>query len=216
MIASLSIFYKMAVPMIRLLIFFFTGSILHSEELSLFPSNSLDDWTTVGSAKWSYQNGTLSGGQDGDPKRSGLLLSKAKFQDFDLSLDFKIDEHGKYNSGIYLRYHLEQKGDRLQVNIGRGAADEPVGLYLSDWLDKGDEKDEIREPKVWNSLRIKALGPHIQVWLNGKKIVDFKDAKRLSNYLTPGQLAFQTYGAEGHAGWVKFRRMKIKPLNQKG
>ncbi|MEN8772425.1 MAG: DUF1080 domain-containing protein [Akkermansiaceae bacterium] len=202
--------------MIRLLIFFFTGSILHSEELSLFPSNSLDDWTTVGSAKWSYQNGTLSGGQDGDPKRSGLLLSKAKFQDFDLSLDFKIDEHGKYNSGIYLRYHLEQKGDRLQVNIGRGAADEPVGLYLSDWLDKGDEKDEIREPKVWNSLRIKALGPHIQVWLNGKKIVDFKDAKRLSNYLTPGQLAFQTYGAEGHAGWVKFRRMKIKPLNQKG
>ena len=216
MIASLSIFYKMAVPMIRLLIFFFTGSILHSEELSLFPSNSLDDWTTVGSAKWSYQNGTLSGGQDGDPKRSGLLLSKAKFQDFDLSLDFKIDEHGKYNSGIYLRYHLEQKGDRLQVNIGRGAADEPVGLYLSDWLDKGDEKDEIREPKVWNSLRIKALGSHIQVWLNGKKIVDFKDAKRLSNYLTPGQLAFQTYGAEGHAGWVKFRRMKIKPLNQKG
>ncbi|MEN8784603.1 MAG: DUF1080 domain-containing protein [Akkermansiaceae bacterium] len=202
--------------MIRLLIFFFTGSILHSEELSLFPSNSLDDWTTVGSAKWSYQNGTLSGGQDGDPKRSGLLLSKAKFQDFDLSLDFKIDEHGKYNSGIYLRYHLEQKGDRLQVNIGRGAADEPVGLYLSDWLDKGDEKDEIRKPKVWNSLRIKALGPHIQVWLNGKKIVDFKDAKRLSNYLTPGQLAFQTYGAEGHAGWVKFRRMKIKPLNQKG
>lgn len=216
MIASLSIFYKMAVPMIRLLIFFFTGSILHSEELSLFPSNSLDDWTTVGGAKWSYQNGTLSGGQDGDPKRSGLLLSKAKFQDFDLSLDFKIDEHGKYNSGIYLRYHLEQKGDRLQVNIGRGAADEPVGLYLSDWLDKGDEKDEIRKPKVWNSLRIKALGSHIQVWLNGKKIVDFKDAKRLSNYLTPGQLAFQTYGAEGHAGWVKFRRMKIKPLNQKG
>lgn len=215
MIASLSISYKMAAAMIRLLIFLCAGSILHSEELSLFPSNSLDDWTTAGSAKWSYQNGTLSGGQDGDPKRSGLLLSKAKFQDFDLSLDFKIDEHDKYNSGIYLRYHSEQKGDRLQVNIGRGAADEPVGLYLSDWLDKGDEKDEVRKPKVWNSLRIKALGPHIQVWLNGKKIVDFKDAKRLAKHLARGQLAFQTYGAEGHAGWVKFRRMKIKPLKQK-
>ena len=147
--------------MIRLLIFIFSVSILHSEELSLFPSDSLDDWTVKGSAKWSYQDGTLSGGQDGDPKRSGLLISKAKYQDFDLSLDFKIDEHGKYNSGIYLRYHSEQRGDRLQVNIGRGAADEPVGLYLNDWLDKGDAKDEFRKPKVWNSLRIKAIGPHI-------------------------------------------------------
>ena len=87
--------------MIRLLIFIFSSSILHSEELSLFPSDSLDDWTAKGSAKWSYQDGTLTGGQDGDPKRSGLLISKAEYQDFDLSLEFKIDEHGKYNSGIF-------------------------------------------------------------------------------------------------------------------
>ena len=198
--------------MFRLLIFLFATHLLHSEELPLFPSNSLDDWTSRGSAKWTYQNGILSGGQDGDPKRSGLLLSKAKFQDFDLSLEFKIDEHGKYNSGIYLRYGLKQKGDRLQVNIGRGAADEPVGLYLDNWLDKGDAKDEYRKPREWNSLRIKALGPHIEVWLNSKKIVDYQDAKRLAKHLAPGHLAIQTYGAENHAGWVKFRKMKIKQL----
>ena len=201
--------------MIRFLLLLFAGSIVYGEELSLFPSKSLDDWIARGSAKWTYQDGVLSGGQDGDAKRSGLLLSKAKFQDFDLSLEFKIDEHGKYNSGIYLRYHPEQKGDRLQVNIGRGAADEPVGLYLNDWLDKGDAKDEFRKPKVWNSLRIKALGPHVQVWLNGQKIVDYNDAKRLAKHLAPGQLAFQTYGAEGHAGWVKFRKMKITPIQTK-
>ena len=198
--------------MFRILIFLFTPHLLHSEELSLFPSSSLDDWTSRGSAKWTYQNGILSGGQDGDPKRSGLLLSKEKFQDFDLSLEFKIDEHGKYNSGIYLRYGLKQKGDRLQVNIGRGAADEPVGLYLDNWLDKGDAKDEYRKPREWNSLRIKALGPHIEVWLNSKKIVDYQDAKRLAKHLAPGHLAIQTYGAENHAGWVKFRKMKLKPL----
>ncbi|YCM42848.1 DUF1080 domain-containing protein [Verrucomicrobiaceae bacterium 227] len=200
--------------MIRLLIFLLASSFLYSEEISLFPSNSLDEWTPQGSAKWSYQNGILSGGQDGDPKRSGLLLSKAQFQNFDLSLEFKIDEHGKYNSGLYLRYHPEQKGDRLQVNIGRGLADEPVGLYLSDWLDKGDAKDEHRKPREWNALRIKALGPHIEVWLNGKKIVDYQDAKRLAKHLAPGHLAFQTYGAENHAGWVKFRKLKIQPLQK--
>ena len=199
--------------MIRLSVLILLSSLLQAEELSLFPTNSIDDWTSKGSAKWTYQDGVLSGGQDENPKRSGLLISKAKFQDFDLSLEFNIDEHGKYNSGIYLRYHPEQKGDRLQVNIGRGAADEPVGLYLNDWLDKGDAKDEHRKPNEWNSLRIKALGPHIQVWLNDQKIVDFNDAKRLAKYLSTGHLAIQTYGAEGHAGWVKFRKMTIKRLN---
>lgn len=199
--------------MFRFLLLSFFTSLLSAEEVSLFPSGSLDDWTTKGGAKWSYQDDILSGGQDGDPKRSGLLISKGSFQDFDLSLDFKIDEHGKYNSGIYLRYQDGQKGDRLQVNIGRGAADEPVGLYLDDWLDKGDTKDKFRKPKEWNALRIKAVGSHIEVWLNGHKIVDFNDKKRLANHLKPGRLAIQTYGAEGHAGWVKFRKMKITRLS---
>lgn len=173
-----------------------------------------ENWTSIGTAKWSFQNGTLSGGQGGDPKRSGLLLSKAKFKDFDLSLEFKIDEHGKYNSGIYLRYDPKKKGDRLQVNIGRGVADEPVGLYLDNWLDKGDASDAHRIPNEWNALRIKALGPHIQVWLNGQSIVDYQDPERLARHLETGHLAFQTYGAEGHAGWVKFRKMTIKPIKK--
>lgn len=198
--------------MTRTLLFILISGLLPAEEISLFPSNSLDDWISRGTAKWTYENGILSGGQDGDPKRSGLLLSKAKFQNFDLKCDFRIDEHGKYNSGIYLRYHPDQKGDRLQVNIGRGAADEPVGLYLNDWLDKGDAKDEYRKPKEWNTLRIKAVGPHVQVWLNGEKIVDYEDVNRLAGHLAPGQLAIQTYGAEGHAGWVKFRKLRITRL----
>ncbi|MGC6566172.1 MAG: 3-keto-disaccharide hydrolase, partial [Akkermansiaceae bacterium] len=114
--------------MIHFLLFAFSTSLLSAEEASLFPSGTLDDWTAKGRARWSYQGGVLSGGQDGDPKRSGLLISKASFQDFDLSFEFKIDEHGKYNSGIYLRYQAGQKGNHLQVNIGRGAAGEPVGL----------------------------------------------------------------------------------------
>ena len=198
--------------MIRLLLFLLAGTFASSREIALFQTDSLEGWTSTGNAQWSCQDGILSGGQDGDPKRSGLLISKAKFQDFDFSCDFKIDEHGKYNSGIYLRYHPDQKDDRLQVNIGRGVADEPVGLYLTDWLDKGDAKDEHRKPREWNSLRIKALGPHVQVWLNGQKIVDYQDATRLANHLKPGHLAFQTYGAENHAGWVKFRKLKLQEI----
>lgn len=191
--------------LLRLLSVFLAFGAVHGAE---------EDWETRGKAVWKFENGVITGGQDGDPKRSGMLISKAEYQDFELTFDFKIDEHGKYNSGVYFRFNPGKKGPRLQLNLGRGAAGEPVGLYLNDWLDKGDEKDEFRLPKQWNKVRLRVDGPRIEAWLNGSKIVDYSDSAGLKDHLTSGRIALQTYGAEGHAGWVKFRNWKVETLNQ--
>ena len=146
------------------------------DRIALLKSDSLDNWKVVGTARWTIEGGVLRGGQDGDPKRSGLIMTNREFKDFDLELEFRIDEHGKYNSGVYLRHDPKQRGRRgYQVNIGRGAAEEYTGLFLSDWLDKGDEHDKIRKPREWNQLRVKAVGARIEVWLNSEKIVDYLD-----------------------------------------
>ncbi|MDF1752452.1 MAG: DUF1080 domain-containing protein [Verrucomicrobiales bacterium] len=178
----------------------------------LFNGKDLSNWEIKGKAVWTVENGIITGGQDGDPKKAGLLISKENYSDFDLSFEFEIDEHGKYNSGVYFRLQPSIKGPRLQLNLGRGVADEPVGLYLDDWLDKGDATDQYRRPGEWNHIRLKVEGARIEVWLNGEKIVDFKDPVLLNNYLIPGKIAFQTYGAEGHAGWVKFRKLELQNL----
>lgn len=171
----------------------------------------LTNWTQLGSARWSVTNGVIHGGQDGDPKRSGLLATKELFQDFDLELEFMIDEHGKYNSGVYLRNEPGRGGrSGYQVNIGRGAAEEYVGLYTDRWLSKGDEHDTIRKKLAWNKLFIHARGPHVIVRLNGVEIVNFTDPAPPPKFLEPGVMAFQTYGAEGHAGWVKFRNVRVR------
>src|SRR5678810_941842 len=68
---------------------------------TLFDGKNLDGWKPEGSAKWRVEDGIIVGGQDGDPKKSGLLCTKDSFKDFELTLDFMIDEHGKYNSGVY-------------------------------------------------------------------------------------------------------------------
>lgn len=189
-------------------------SALAADPVPLFDGKSLDNWQAVGSAEWKVEDGTIFGGQFGDPKKSGILMTKQSFKDFDLTLDFKIDEHGKYNSGVYLRHGPGERRQRgYQVNIGRGAADEPVGLHYKEWLDKGDAEDKIRKPLDWNHLRIRAVGPHIQVWLNGTKIVDYTDPDPAPEHLAPGTIAFQTYGADGHAGWVKFRNIRITNLD---
>jgi hypothetical protein len=181
---------------------------------ALFNGRDLENWNQIGSAKWRIEDGAIVGGQDGDPKRSGLLTTRDQFQDFELELDFMIDEHGKYNSGVYLRNDPADRGRTgYQINIGRGAAEEYCGgLFTDQWLSKGDEKDTIRRKLDWNSLRIIARGAHIEVTLNGEKIVDYTDPKPQEKFLKPGVIAFQTYGAEGHSGWVKFRNVRIRAL----
>src|SRR5262249_24295567 len=91
----------------------------------LFDGHGLDASTTTGSAMWRVEDGVIVGGQDGDPKRSGLLATRETFTDFDLQLDFMIDEHCKYNSDVYLRNQPGARGRTgYQVNIGRGAVGE--------------------------------------------------------------------------------------------
>ena len=184
-----------------------------NSRVSLFNGKDLSGWTSVGSAKWEVSDGIIKGGQNGNPSKSGVLWTNEIFKDFDLSLEFKIDEHGKYNSGVYFRKSKTKPlGRPYQINIGRGAAGEPIGLHIDDWLDKGDEKDEFRKPLKWNSLRILAIGPAIKTWLNGNLIVDYKDPSPRKDLLEAGMIGFQTYGAEGHAGWIHFRNISIKKI----
>ena len=184
-----------------------------NSRVSLFNGKDLSGWTSVGSAKWEVSDRIIKGGQNGNPSKSGVLWTNEIFKDFDLTLEFKIDEHGKYNSGVYFRKSKTKPlGSPYQINIARGAAGEPIGLHIDDWLDKGDEKDEFRKPLKWNSLRILAIGPDIKTWLNGNLIVDYKDPSPRKDLLEAGMIGFQTYGAEGHAGWIHFRNISIKKI----
>jgi hypothetical protein len=142
-----------------------------SDWLPLFNGRDLEGWRQQGSARWRVEDGVIVGGQEGDPGRSGLLSTVEQFQDFELELEFMIDEHGKYNSGVYLRNDPKERGRTgYQVNIGRGAAEEYcAGLFTDRWLAKGDEHDTIRRKLAWNQLRILARGGHIEVTLNAPK-----------------------------------------------
>src|SRR5438874_1540147 len=96
-------------PSASLILFFLVTSLtLRGEERSvswrsLFNGNDLTGWTVVGNAVWRVEDGVIVGTQDGDASRSGLLNTADQFRDFEITLDFFLDEHGKYNSGVYLR-----------------------------------------------------------------------------------------------------------------
>jgi len=185
----------------------------------LFNGKDLDGWVVNGTAIWKAEDGALVGGQEGDPKRGGLLATKATYRDFELSMEFLIDEHGKYNSGVYIRNDAGTSGQTTyQINIGRGVVGEFCGGVVVrkgkdiEWLGKGDEKDAIRKPEAWNSMRILAKGAHLEVDLNGVRVVDVTDPAPKPRNLEAGVIGLQTYGAEGHSGFVKFRNLRIREL----
>jgi hypothetical protein len=202
----------------------------------LFNGQDLSGWQKSGSAEWRVDRPeglppTVVGSQDGDPRRAGNLCTVDQFQNFELELEFMIDEHGKYNSGVYLRNPppgtsgAAAHKNGYQVNIGRAASGEYTGgIVITDapgtppgtptWLAKGDDTDAYRKPLDWNTLRILADGPRIVVHLNGHKVADLTDTdpQRDPRYQQKGTLCLQTYGAENHAGWVKFRNLRIREL----
>jgi len=186
------------------------------KKIDLLKGDVLDQWEAFGKAEWKVNDGVLEGGQGGDPKRSGVLVTKDTFLNFDLRFEYLIDEHGKYNSGVYFRRGKtkdDRKGPSYQLNLGRGTAGEFVGLFLDRWLDKGDEEDRIRKPKEWNKVRLLVVGPKIKAWLNDERIVEYVDPDPRPDLARAGTIALQTYGAEGHAGWVKFRKLRIRKIN---
>ena len=47
----------------------------------LFNGKDLSQWEPTGKAEWRVEDGVIAGGQDGDPKRSGILVSKGSYKD---------------------------------------------------------------------------------------------------------------------------------------
>ncbi len=70
----------------------------------------------------------------------------------------------------------------------------------------------------WNDYRIRCVGPRIQLWLNGRRTVDYveKDPKVLQTPLArTGLIGLQIHSGAANEAWYKDIRLKeLKP--QKG
>ena len=101
------------------------------------------------------------------------------------------------------------------------------------WLMKSEPSsfswaDLVREGGTeWDGVRNNAARLHLKAMKAGdeaffyhsmsdKAVVGIMRVTRAAapdpKALRPGSISFQTYGAEGHAGWVKFRNVRVREL----
>ena len=166
--------------------------------VTLFDGKNLSNWNTIGDADWKLEEGAVVA-----TKGDGFLISKTSYKDFQIKVEFWVDEDG--NSGVFIRCIDPQNvtGDTgYEVNIFDKRPDPTYGTGAIANVAKVDPV-----PKAggkWNTYEITARGSRFVVVLNGTTTADARDDKFKSGYI-----GLQYAPGGNDAGVVKFRRVEI-------
>jgi hypothetical protein len=209
----------------------------------LFDGKTLKGWhvsskTGHGSGgRWVVENGAIIGSQD-KPGNGGILITDELFGDFEVALEMNND-YGP-DSGLFLR--STEKGEAYQAMIDYHPGGNLMGVYgegLSggihvrnfDLLEapekirphdspfplpvKSEEWSKLWHHGQWNELRARIVGnpPAIQTWINGTKIMEFKDREK--RHPDQGGIALQVHGGGDYTRqFVRYRNIRVKRLGQ--
>ena len=192
----------------------------------LFDGESLDQWRSYGEPDvnpgWGIENGCLTRlGSAGD------LITRDRFADFELKLEWRISDSG--NSGIFIRAdasgdRIFQTGMEMQVldNIGHWDRFFPSHRAGALYDMIVPDHDTTQAVGYWNRVHVIAKGPKVQFWLNDRLTADFVqgDAQWQALYQDSKFSDRPRWGTllEGHIGlqdhWDKvwFRNIRVLPL----
>jgi hypothetical protein len=176
--------------------------------VKLFNGKDLKGWKTFDpkqiETSWEVKDGILySKGKD----TSHLFSERDDYENFHYRIEVKINDKG--NSGQYFRTQFGKgypKGYEAQINSTFPDPQKTGSLYnfvkITDMLVK---------PDTWFTQEVIANGNHIQILVDGKKVVDYKDEK---NTHTRGHFAIQQHGPVkgGPDVQVALKKIEVKEL----
>ncbi len=165
---------------------------------TLFDGSNLDGWNLLGDANWELDDDGSVGADSG----SGFLVTPASYGNFELQLEFWVDEPA--NSGIFIRCSdAENVGadNSYEVNIFDTRADQTY--RTGGIVNVAPPEAIINTGGQWNTYQITADGSRLMVTLNNTRTVDIEHDE-----FSAGPIALQ-YGA----GIVKFRNVRIREID---
>ena len=175
-------------------------------ETLLDGEKGMENFNAVGDANWHPEGGAIVA----DRGKSGFLVSKKSYRDFEIRAEFWAESDT--NSGIYIRCADPQKiagATCYEVNIWDIRPEPKYGTGAI--VDVAAVPVPIRNTAggKWNTYQVTAKGSQLTVVLNGVQTASAQDSKHAS-----GPFALQmgpgVKGAQG--GPIKWRKVEIRPL----
>lgn len=177
--------------------------------------------------EWQTQDGTLALTRGG----AGDLITKEKYQDFDLRFDWNISERG--NSGVIYRVAEEgpntgatfETGFELQLLDDTGYPEWPRDHLSGALYDVYTVPESVPATKAgeWNTSRIVVKDGKIEHYLNGKLVAetqlgsdDWKQHlanSKFADWPRFGKVERGHIALQDHGNPVRFRNIRIKPLD---
>ncbi len=184
---------------------------------TLFDGKSLQGWE--GNKKlFRVQDGAIIGGTLQEPvPQNEFLATGATYGDFELELEVKAIGEG-VNGGIQFRSkripdHHEMIG--YQADVGTGwwgkLYDESRRRKVLAEPDKSVDMARVVNNGQWNHYRIRCQGPHIELWLNGTKTVDYVEPD--DQIARDGLVAVQIHAGAPSEVW--YRHIRVRELPDK-
>ena len=139
------------------------------EPIKLFNGKDLSGWKTFGSKDvgWKVVDGNLVNEAPQEPgkhKSYANIRTEHEFEDFNLTLEFRVPEDG--NSGVYLRGIYEVQ---VANSFGRRNDSHNCGALYSRIM---PSENVSKPPGEWQTFDITLVDRHLTVIHNGKKTID--------------------------------------------
>jgi len=194
------------------------GTCAEPEGVSLFDGKTFEGWQGDTAKTWRIENGALVAGSATETApRNEFLSTKKRYENFDLTLKFKVTGDKNVNGGVQFRTeripnHHEVSGYQADI-----APDYDGHLY-----DESRRRKMLAEPDAetrkkaqaaiakdgWNTYKIRAVGDRIQLWLNGVLTVDYTEGDK--SISRDGILAIQIHG--GMRAIIAYKDIVIREL----
>ncbi|MCP3918639.1 MAG: sulfatase-like hydrolase/transferase [bacterium] len=209
-------------PIRRFLVFFtfvlqaFTlvlhGAPQADEWQPLLTPGTLDGWHTAPGGSWEWEDDVLVGKSPKSETRHGLLISDARYTDFEARLEFRTVSGC---SGFYFRVDETEKSTGVagfQAEVDPSF--ETGGLYETGgraWVVKPDPEAmrAIYRPGEWTEMAVRADGRDVEVRVNGQVTAELTDDPGRRE----GHFALQLHGDQDLH--VEFRNVRVRELTRR-
>lgn len=207
------------------------------EAVSLFDGKSLDGWEGNGQV-WRVEEGAITGEIDANEplRRNEFLFWDGEVHDFELTLQYRMTGVESANSGVQFRSQrldgggaagyqadldlgatwlgriYDEHGRALLVERGHRVSIAPDGRRWEDPFADAEDFRDLPEADGWNTYRIKAVGPHVEVWINGR-LCSVLDDHQQGEADHSGSLALQLHSGPGPVK-VQFRDVRLTHLGR--
>ncbi|AMV31201.1 hypothetical protein VN12_03720 [Pirellula sp. SH-Sr6A] len=185
----------------------------------LFDGKSIAGWTQKNGWATYRIEGDAVVGRTATGSPNSFLCTERVFGDFELRFEVKVDNG--LNSGVQIRSKsLPEKdsgrvhGLQVEIESSPGEAGYLYGEATGrGWVSPTQPPHSELKNNEWNQYHVKAVGPRVQTWINGKLIEDLTDPISYAE----GFIGLQVHGIGKDQGpfEVRWRNIEIKELSKK-